>query len=77
MLIDPLQQKQFLPTEKAVFEEVGTVLDVADGVPLSIGDTVYFDSWLVAKYPKPESTPGNESWYYLVNYESIRAYGKK
>lgn len=38
-------------------------------VILNIGDKVYFDSWLAAKYPKGN----NGEYYWLVKWEDIRA----
>lgn len=35
---------------------------------ISVGDKVYFDSWLAAKFPN-----GNDAFYWLVKWEDIRA----
>ena len=36
--------------------------------PVKIGDKVYFDSWLAAKYPK-----NKDEFYWLVKWEDVRA----
>jgi co-chaperonin GroES (HSP10) len=39
---------------------------------IEVGDKVYFDSWLAAKYPTGEK----DKTFWLVNYEDIRAVQK-
>lgn len=39
---------------------------------VQVGDIVYFDSWLAAKYPNEESE-NKEDYYWLVPWKDIRA----
>ena len=70
LLIDPIPRPSFMASSKEIFEEVGTVLEVSDDVStkVSIGDKVYFDSWLAAKFPK-----GLKEFFWLVKWEDVRA----
>lgn len=68
--IQPLEQDAFIMTQKTSYEEIGTVLDVAEGVNLPIGARVYFDGWLAKKYPVSGS-PGEFNWF--VDYADIVA----
>ncbi len=75
ILIDPIKQDGFISTVAGTYEEAGIVLDVPDvsfseGYKIHAGDTVFFDSWLAAKYPIPGET---DKFYWLVPYASIRA----
>lgn len=69
--IELVEQDDFIKSSKGAYEEIGIVEVVADGVPLSVGDRVYFDSWLAKKYPI-EGQPGKFHWF--VKYEDIVAY---
>lgn len=83
LLIEPLKHEDFVVSDKQTFEEIGVVVAVAEDVypvvysndndftpvrPVEVGDKVYFDSWLAAKYPK-----NNEEFYWLVKWEDVRA----
>lgn len=41
-------------------------------VEVKRGDKVFFDSWLAAKYPKPNAI-SNDDFFWLVKFEDIRA----
>lgn len=68
VLIEPLKHESFISSQKGNYEEIGIVLDAGE-TELKIGDKVYFDSWLIARYPDGK---GGEIW--LVKFEDIRAY---
>lgn len=84
ILIEPVKREGFMQSSTHTFEEIGTVLDIADDIvksrlsgttlspedfsPVKIGDKVYFDSWLAAKYPK-----NKDEFYWLVKWEDVRA----
>lgn len=73
-----------MATDQGTYEEIGVVLAVppemdggggtstnpeyTKGVP-SVGDKVYFDAWLAAKFPSEKEG----EWYWLVKWEHIRA----
>lgn len=42
--------------------------NIAPKPPVLVGDRVYFDSWLAAKYPKNDT-----EFYWLVKWEDVRA----
>ena len=69
--IKPIESDTFITTQKATYEEIGTVLDVADGISLAIGSLVYFDSWVAKKYPVKGTT---DQWDWFVDYKDIVAY---
>lgn len=80
VLIQPLVHDAFITSQKETYEEVGTVVAMADDVPggsgsswtspMAVGVKVYFDSWTAAKYPR---TDGVDGFFFLVKYEDIRA----
>jgi NADPH:quinone reductase-like Zn-dependent oxidoreductase len=68
--IEPEQHQDFIASVTPTYDEIGTVVQVADGVPtLQEGDKVYFDSWMAAKFPA-----GEGKYYWLVPYENVKAY---
>lgn len=71
--IEPVKHEGFIASMSETYDEVGIVLAIPsamkDDCPFQIGDKVFFDSWLAAKYPK-----GDGEHYWLVQYENIRAY---
>lgn len=71
VLLEPIEHSEFVASLKGLYDEAGVVMAVADGVDLPVGSIVYFDSWLIAKYPVPGDT-SKQHW--LVRYEDIRAY---
>ena len=74
VLIEPLVHQTYLPTEKGTFEEVGTVIETAEGIiGIEKGTKVFFDSWLSSKYP----TGKDDEFFYLVPFKDIRAIEKK
>jgi hypothetical protein len=71
VLIQPLEQDAFIATQRTSYEEIGIVLDIAEGIGLPIGCKVYFDSWVAKKFPV-KGEPGKYNWY--VEYKDIVAY---
>lgn len=76
VLIEPIAHDTFVQSNKKTYEEIGIVItrpklisDEFQDDKINVGDKVYFDSWLAAKYPK-----GTDEYYWLVPYSSIRAY---
>lgn len=80
ILIEPLQHESFIASQKDQYDEIGIVVDLdanslgyrhGDQIyaaPVHVGDKIYFDSWLAAKYPK-----NDKEWYWLVKWEDVRA----
>lgn len=79
LLIKPVAHETFVATERDTYEEIGEVLAVPHewvGIgtstmerPVNVGDRVYFDSWLAAKFPG--ETEGEHYW--LIKWEHVRA----
>jgi co-chaperonin GroES (HSP10) len=75
LLIDPVKHDSFVVSQRETFEEIGVVVAVPEEMnipatpPVSVGDKVYFDSWLAAKFPKNE----DGDFYWLVKFEDVRA----
>lgn len=69
--IQPIDADSFMSSSKTTYEEIGIVLDVAEGVNLPINSRVYFDSWLAKQYPV-KGEPGKFHWF--VEYSDIVAY---
>lgn len=68
--IEPQTREDFISSAETTYNEVGTVVEVAGGVTrVTKGDTVYFDSWMAAKYPD-----GRGGYYWLVPFDNIKAY---
>ncbi len=75
ILIKPLEHKSLLPTEKGQYDEIGEVVGFATELtisPLEIGDRVFYDGWLAAKYPTGES----DEFFWLVPFKDVRAIQK-
>lgn len=66
--IEPQKKEEFVSSVEVTYNEVGTVVEVADGVRLTKGDVVYFDSWLASKYPN-----GKGGYFWLVQFDNIKA----
>lgn len=76
ILIEPVVHEEFIASQTGSYQEIGTVISVDEKVPWIvefdlIGKKIYFDSWLAAKYPKPNGKDGD--FYWLVKYEDVRA----
>lgn len=69
--VQPIEEDSIIAQNNTTFEEKGTVLsfDTKCEYAWNVGDIVYFDAWLIAKYFDSE---GKER--YLVPEENIRAY---
>lgn len=80
LLIEPVEHKEFMASERATYQEIGIVRAVAASLievrglsakkPVEPGDKVYFDSWLAKKYPKEGS---RDEFYWLVKWEDVTA----
>lgn len=72
LLIEPIKHEAFMASQRETYEEVGVVVHPGDfvqaGKDIEVGDKVYFDSWLAAKYPKDD-----KEFYWLVKWEDVRA----
>lgn len=72
ILIEPLVHQSFISSQKDTYEEVGTVVHAGDfiqaGKDVKVGDKVFFDSWLAAKFPK-----NDDEYFWLVKWEDVRA----
>lgn len=81
LLIEPLPQESFIASDRTTYQEIGVVIDLPVELepyesgtgrgplsPVYVGDKVYFDSWLAAKFPKNET-----EYYWLVKWEDVRA----
>lgn len=79
ILIEPIAHETFIATQRDSYEEIGVVvaldptIEYDDMTAPDVGDKVYFDSWLAAKYPK-EGKDGE--FYWLVKWGDIRAIEK-
>lgn len=78
LLIEPVKHEEFIETQRGTYEEIGIVLalpelfdEIAVAESPKVGDRVYFDSWLAAKYPKEGAKP--DEFYWLVKWEDVRA----
>lgn len=70
VLIKPLTHEGFTASQRDTYQEIGIVIALAELITdLKIGDKVYFDAWLVAKFPSEDP----ENPYWMVKYEDIRA----
>ena len=72
LLISPVKHTDFVEGGSS-FDEIGEVLALPNNESpfdkLKIGDKVYFDSFLVAKYPSADP----EKPFWLVKFEDCRA----
>ncbi len=67
--VEPLNVESVVASQETSYEEKGRVLSLPrGGANVLVGDIVYFDSWLIARYPDSE---GKER--YLVPFNAIRA----
>ena len=83
LIVEPVEHESFIASTKSTFDEIGVVKAVPKDYEFSgstvfpstveVGDKVYFDSWLAAKYPTGEG----DKTFWLVNYEDIRAVQKQ
>jgi co-chaperonin GroES (HSP10) len=81
LLIQPMKHEAFIATQRETYEEIGEVLAVPPELMVTgsssnqmrrvvnVGDKVYFDSWLAAKFPS--DVEGEHYW--LVNWNDVRA----
>lgn len=81
ILIEPLTHEGFISSQKETYEEIGTVIAISPSTTRDsmfeeypdVGDKVYFDSWMAAKYPKDDN---EDEFYWLVKYQDLRAIEK-
>lgn len=82
LLIKPVAHETFIASQSETYEEIGEVLamdeninDVFSGTAINlgamvrVGDKVYFDAWLAAKFPGEKE--GEHYW--LIKWEHVRA----
>ena len=69
-IIEPVVHESFVSQSKENYDEIGVVTGMPEDYQgiIKIGSKVYFDSWLIGKYPTGE---GKEFW--LIKHEDIRA----
>lgn len=67
--LETIEHKTFLQGESQIYEEIGTVIAKDKSISgLAIGDRVFFDSWMVKKYP----ILGEEGkFHWLIPYDQI------
>lgn len=74
LVIEPVKHEGFMASSRETYEEIGTVISYDTKDPncsAVIGDKVYFDAWLAAKYHKEGGKP--DEFYWLVKFEDVRA----
>lgn len=84
ILIEPIKHEGFIATQRDTYNEIGTVIALPFGMEVKnivsaggrgaevvVGDKVYFDSWLAAKYPKEGGK--DDEFYWLIKWEDVRA----
>lgn len=78
LLIEPAKEETAFQTSEQKLEERGTVLAIDEGlqefpntIPVSVGDSVFFDSWASGRY---KDSKGDIHW--VVPYDHIRAVEK-
>lgn len=71
LIIEPVKHEAFIATQNETYQEIGVVVDAPVELEgdVKIGDKVYFDSWLAAKFP----TEKEDEYLWLVKWEHIRA----
>lgn len=82
ILIKPEVHESFMAQQSDTYEEIGVVLALpmewdqipgtgipVDASPVKVGDKVYFDAWLAAKFPGEKT----DEYFWLVKWEDIRA----
>lgn len=84
LLIEPLKNEGFISSSNETFQEIGVIVGLPEehlmdskgiyiNAPhLTVGDKVYFDAWLAAKFPKDDKG----EYYWLVKWEDVRAVEK-
>lgn len=77
LLIEPVKHESFIASDKGTYEEIGVVvatpkdMDICSEKPVDVGDRVFFDSWMAARYPK-----NDEEYFWLVPWSEVRAIEK-
>lgn len=76
VLIEPVRHEAFMASQQESYQEIGVVVAVDEdhnypGWHPEVGERVYFDAWLAAKYPKEGGADGE--FYWLVKWEDVRA----
>jgi len=64
--IEPVQSTDFVQSSKDSYEEIGIVIAKDEIVDIPIGARVFFDSYMVKKYPV-EGEVGKWQWYVHVD----------
>jgi hypothetical protein len=78
LVIEPIIHEGWIQTAKESYEEIGVVVsvpevfeEIAMEEAPKVGDKVFFDSWLAAKYPKPGGK--EDEFFWLVSFNDVRA----
>lgn len=75
LVIEPVVHEAFIASQRETYQEIGIVVAVASFPPtytgdiVHVGDKVYFDAWLAAKFPREK----DGEFYWLVKCEDVRA----
>lgn len=78
LLVRPVAHETFISSAQTTFQEIAIIMavptngyeEITKGLFDSpkIGDKIYFDSWLIAKYPD-----GKDGELWLVKWSDVRA----
>lgn len=81
VIIEPIKHEAFMASSNETYQEIGIIVAANDdcdydpdglsGWTPEVGEKVYFDAWLAAKYPKDGGGPDDFLW--LVNWKDVRA----
>lgn len=73
VVIEPVAHESFIASHRETYEEIGIVRAIPwppEFAECEVGDKVFFDSWLAAKFPV-EGNTGQFHW--LVKWADVRA----
>lgn len=81
LIIEPVKQESFVVRDRETYEEVGVVkacppanriVNAFEEEAPKVGDKVYFDSWLAARFPGEK----DGEYFWIVRWEDVRAVEK-
>jgi len=78
LIVDPIPFDDFMQSAKQTYSEIGVVTAVPREWEIlhemdrrvKVGERVYFDSWMAAKFPKEGE---HDAYYWLIKWEDVRA----